>query len=191
MAQLLAYLALLIKWNRVYNLTAIRDEERMVSHHILDSLAVLSHLPDSNVLDVGSGAGLPGIPIAIARPGRPVTLLDSNHKKSAFLNQVVAELDLSAARVVTDRVENYHPQQLFTTVISRAFADLADFVKLAGHLGATEGALVAMKGLRPEAEIAQLPLPWKVAKVEPLKIPGLDASRHLVFLRQSAVLTTA
>jgi 16S rRNA (guanine527-N7)-methyltransferase len=188
---LLAYLALLIKWNRVYNLTAIRDQDRMVSHHILDSLAVLSHLPDGNVVDVGSGAGLPGIPIAIASVGRPVTLLDSNHKKSAFLNQVVAELGLSDVRVVTERVESYHPAQTFTTVISRAFADLADFVKLAGHLCAADGSLIAMKGLHPEAEIAQLPAPWEVEKVERLEIAGLEATRHLVFLRPSAVLTTA
>lgn len=189
--QLLAYLELLIKWNRVYNLTAIRDEDRMVSHHILDSLAVLGHLPDGNVVDVGTGAGLPGIPIAIARPGRPVTLLDSNHKKSAFLNQVVAELRLSDVRVVTERVENYHPERIFTAVISRAFAELADFVKLAGHLCAADGALIAMKGLHPEAEIAQLPSPWKVEKVERLDIPGLEATRHLVFLRPSAALITA
>lgn len=189
--QLLAYLELLIKWNRVYNLTAIRDEDRMVSHHILDSLAVLRHLPDGNVVDVGSGAGLPGIPIAIASAGRPVTLLDSNHKKSAFLNQVVAELRLSDARVVTERVERYRPEQTFTAVISRAFADLADFVKLAGHLCSPDGALIAMKGLHPEAEIVQLPSPWKVAKVERLEIPGLDATRHLVFLRPSAALSTA
>jgi 16S rRNA (guanine527-N7)-methyltransferase len=188
---LLAYLALLSKWNRVYNLTAIREEDRMVSHHILDSLAVLSHLPDGNVVDVGSGAGLPGIPIAIAGIGRPVTLLDSNHKKSAFLKQVVAELGLSDVRVVTERVESYHPAPTFTTVISRAFSDLADFVKLAGHLCSADGALIAMKGLHPEAEIAQLPAPWKVEKVERLEIPGLEATRHLVFLRPSAVLATA
>ncbi len=163
----------------------------MVSHHILDSLAVLSHLPDGNVVDVGSGAGLPGIPIAIAGIGRPVTLLDSNHKKSAFLKQVVAELGLSDVRVVTERVESYHPAPTFTTVISRAFSDLADFVKLAGHLCSADGALIAMKGLHPEAEIAQLPAPWKVEKVERLEIPGLEATRHLVFLRPSAVLATA
>ncbi|MEO8003292.1 MAG: 16S rRNA (guanine(527)-N(7))-methyltransferase RsmG [Betaproteobacteria bacterium] len=188
---MLAYLALLIKWNRIYNLTAIRDEERMVSHHILDSLAVLRHLPDGSVVDVGSGAGLPGIPIAIASVGRPVTLLDSNHKKSAFLNQVVAELRLPDVRVVTERVENYHSRQPFTTVISRAFAELADFVKLAGHLCAADGALIAMKGLHPDAEIALLPSPWEVEKVERLEIPGLEATRHLIFLRQSAITVTA
>ena len=191
MDQLLAYLVLLAKWNRVYNLTAIRDEHRMVSHHILDSLAVLSHLPAGNVLDVGSGAGLPGIPIAIASAGRSVTLLDSNHKKSAFLNQVVAELGLVDVRVVTERAESYHPAQTFVAVISRAFAELADFVKLAGHLCRADGALIAMKGLYPEAEIAQLPASWTVERVEPLNILGLEAQRHLVFLRSSAVFTTA
>lgn len=189
--QLLAYLALLAKWNRVYNLTAIRDEDRMVSHHILDSLAVLSHLPDGNVLDVGSGAGLPGMPIAIASGGRAVTLLDSNHKKTAFLNQVAAELRLSNVRVATDRAESYQPGNMFKIVISRAFADIADFVKLAGHLCGTDGMLIAMKGLHPEAEIQQLPAPWEVEKVERLDVPGLEATRHLVFLRPSAVFTPA
>lgn len=183
MDQLANYLDLLVKWNRVYNLTAIRDEAKLVSHHLLDSLAVVSHLPDGKIVDVGSGAGLPGIPIAISCPGREVTLLDSNHKKAAFLKQAIAELGLGTARVVTERVEAYRPAEPFKTVISRAFSDLADFIKLAGHLCASDGVMIAMKGLHPDEEIAQLPSTWKVEKVVRLEIPQLEASRHLVFMQ--------
>ena len=187
--QLASYLHLLVKWNRVYNLTAIRDEAKMVSHHVLDSLAVVNHLPDGNILDVGSGAGLPGIPIAISCPGRTITLLDSNHKKSAFLKQAIAELGLTTTQAVTARVEAYRPLETFKIVISRAFSDLADFVKLAGHLCAVDGVMIAMKGLHPDDEVAQLPASWKVDKTLRLEIPQLDASRHLVFLRSTPITT--
>lgn len=183
MDQLAAYLDLLVKWNRVYNLTAIRDEARLVSHHVLDSLAVVSHLPEGNLVDIGSGAGLPGIPVAIACPGRAVTLLDSNHKKGAFLKQAVAELGLAGTRVVIERAEAYRPGETFKTVISRAFSDLADFVKLAGHLCASDGVLIAMKGLYPDDEIAQLPASWGVRDTVRLEILPLEASRHLIFMR--------
>ena len=189
MDQLASYLELLVKWNRVYNLTAIRDEAKLVSHHVLDSLAVVSHLPDGNIVDVGSGAGLPGIPIAVSCPGRAVTLLDSNHKKSAFLRQAIAELGLASVQVVTERVEAYRPSESFKTVISRAFSDLADFVKVAGHLCASDGVMIAMKGLHPYDEIAQLPSSWKVERTLRLEIPQLDASRHLVFLRAIPITT--
>jgi 16S rRNA (guanine527-N7)-methyltransferase len=183
MDQLASYLELLVKWNRVYNLTAIRDEAKLVSHHLLDCLAVVSQLPGGNIVDVGSGAGLPGIPIAISCPGRAVTLLDSNHKKSAFLKQAIAELGLANVQVVTERVEVYRPSESFKTVISRAFSDLADFVKLAGHLCASDGVLIAMKGVHPDEEMAQLPSSWNVTKTVRLEIPQLEASRHLVFMR--------
>ena len=182
MDQLASYLDLLVKWNRVYNLTAIRDEAKLVSHHVLDSLAVVPHLPDGNIVDVGSGAGLPGIPIAIACPGRAVTLLDSNHKKGAFLKQAIAELGLTNTQLVIDRVEAYRPAELFKTVISRAFSDLADFIKLAGHLCAADGVMIAMKGLHPDEELAHVPSRWKVSKTLRLQIPQLEASRHLVFM---------
>jgi len=185
MDQLASYLDLLAKWNRVYNLTAIQDEAKLVSHHVLDSLAVISHLPCGDVLDVGSGAGLPGLPIAISCPGRAVTLLDSNHKKGAFLKQAIAELGIAAAQVVTERVEAYRPAELFKIVISRAFSDLADFVNLAGHLCAPDGVMIAMKGLYPNDEIAHLPSSWKVEKTVRLEIPQLDAARHLIFLRST------
>ncbi len=182
MEQLASYLDLLVKWNRVYNLTAIRDDAKLVSHHVLDSLAVVSHLPDGNLVDVGSGAGLPGIPIAISCPGRAVTLLDSSQKKGAFLRQVIAELGLATVQVVTERVEAYRPRGFFQTVISRAFSDLADFARLAGHLCAPDGVMIAMKGLHPDEELAQLPPSWKVKKTVRLEIPQLEASRHLVFM---------
>ena len=187
--QLASYLHLLVKWNRVYNLTAIRDEAKMVSHHVLDSLAVVNHLPDGNILDVGSGAGLPGIPIAISCPDRAVTLLDSNHKKSAFLKQAIAELGLTTTQAVTARVETYQPLETFKIVISRAFSDLADFVKLAGHLCAVDGVMIAMKGLRPDDEVGQLPASWKVDKTLRLEVPHLEASRHLIFLRSAPITT--
>ena len=187
--QLASYLHLLVKWNRVYNLTAIRDEAKMVSHHVLDSLAVVNHLPDGSILDVGSGAGLPGIPIAISCPDRAVTLLDSNHKKSAFLKQAIAELGLTTTQAVTARVETYQPLETFKIVISRAFSDLADFVKLAGHLCAVDGVMIAMKGLRPDDEVEQLPASWKVDKTLRLEVPHLEASRHLIFLRSAPITT--
>jgi 16S rRNA (guanine527-N7)-methyltransferase len=189
--QLASYLDLLVKWNKVYNLTAIRGDEKLVSHHLLDSLAVVRHLPDGNLLDVGSGAGLPGIPIAISCPGRAVTLVDSSQKKAAFLKQAVAELGLATVRVVTGRVEFYQPEELFRTVIARAFSDLADFVGLAGHLCAPDGVMVAMKGIRPGDEIAKLPSSWKVKEIVPLKIPYLEASRHLVFMQSDATTVTS
>lgn len=185
MEQLTSYLALLVKWNRVYNLTAIRDEVKLVSHHLLDSLAVVAHLPDGNLIDIGSGAGLPGIPIAISSPDRFLTLLDSNQKKGAFLKQAVAELGLPRAQVVIQRAETYRPAELFTTVVSRAFSDLTEFVKLAGHLCAPNGVMIAMKGVHPHEELAQLPTAWNVVKTLRLEVPQLEASRHLVFMRSS------
>ena len=182
--QLACYLGLLIKWNRVYNLTAIHDESKLVSHHVLDSLAVVGHLPDGTVVDVGSGAGLPGIPIAIARPGLEVGLLDSNHKKAAFLQQAVGELGLANTRVIVERAEIYRPLRLFNAVVSRAFSDLADFVRLAGHLCAPQGVMIAMKGLYPHDEIAQVPSCWQVETSSRLVIPQVEAARHLVFLRR-------
>jgi 16S rRNA (guanine527-N7)-methyltransferase len=181
--QLTHYLALLVKWNRVYNLTGIRNHAKLVTHHLLDCLAVIEHLPPGNVVDVGSGAGLPGVPIAITCPGRYVTLLDSNQKKSAFLRQVVAELGLSQANVISERVEAHRPTALFKIVISRAFSDLAGFVKLAGHLCAPDGVMIAMKGLNSSAELADLPSSWQVSSTVHLQVPELEASRHLVFVR--------
>lgn len=182
-AQLASYLELLAKWNRVHNLTAVRETEQMVVHHVLDSLSVLPHITGARrLLDVGSGAGLPGIPIAIARPDAHMTLLDSSHKKAAFLQQAKAELALANCDVVCERVEQWHPQQRFDAVLSRAFSDLADFVAQAQHLVAPGGRLIAMKGVYPFDEIARVPETHRVAQVVELQVPRLEAKRHLVFV---------
>lgn len=174
------YLDLLEKWNRVYNLTAIRERARMVTHHLLDSLSVLPHLRGPNVLDVGSGAGLPGIPVAIARPALRVTLLEANQKKSAFLTQAVGELRLANVTVVTERVESWRTEVRFDTIVSRAFADLGEFVSASGRLLAPQGVIAAMKGVHPFEEIERLPQGVRVLEVVRLAVPGLDAERHLV-----------
>ena len=181
-ATLERYLDLLEKWNRVYNLTAIRERSRMVTHHLLDSLAVLPHVRGPRVLDVGSGAGLPGIPLAVAGPALHVTLLESNHKKSAFLTQAVAELQLANVQVVMERVESWQPEARFDTIVSRAFAELGEFASLAGRLLAPQGVLAAMKGVHPFEEIERLPQGYRVERVVRLSVPGLDAERHLVLM---------
>jgi 16S rRNA (guanine527-N7)-methyltransferase len=190
-AKLLAYLALLDKWNRVYNLTAVRDAERMVSHHLLDSLVAVPYFQaegtgPSRVLDVGSGGGLPGIPLAIARPELQVTLIDSIAKKTAFLLQAKAELGLANLHVVTGRVEDFRPEAGFEIVTSRAFSDLKEFVTLTRHLLAPGGRWLAMKGLYPHEEIAVLPPDMKVSADYALAVPGLEASRHLIVVEPVA-----
>ncbi|MGZ5086250.1 MAG: 16S rRNA (guanine(527)-N(7))-methyltransferase RsmG [Usitatibacter sp.] len=183
LAQLEQYLELIAKWNRVHNLTAVRETEQMVVLHLLDSLSVLPHLDGARtVLDVGSGPGLPGIPIAIARPDVHVTLLDSSHKKCAFLQQAKTELALANVDVVCDRVENWRPSGKFDAAVSRAFSDLGDFVAQAQHLVAAGGRLIAMKGVYPFDEIARVPATHRVAKVLELRVPRLEAKRHLVFV---------
>lgn len=180
-ARLEAYLALLAKWNQTYNLTAVREEERMVSYHLLDSLTLVPQLNGgTRLLDVGSGGGMPGIPAAIARPDLQVVLLDSNHKKTTFLRQAVIELKLDNVEVITDRVEAFQPAEKFDRITSRAFAELAEFVKLTRHLLAPDGQYLAMKGVYPYEEIALLPEGFAVAEVVPLTVPGLDGERHLV-----------
>ena len=181
-AKLLAYLALLGKWNRVHNLTAVRDAERMVSHHLLDSLAAVPFFQGETVLDVGSGGGLPGIPLAIARPELQVTLIDSVAKKTAFLLQAKAELGLNNVKVVTGRVEDFRPGTRFDVITSRAFSDLKEFVTLTRHLLEPAGRWLAMKGLMPHEEIAYLPDWVKVSANHALLVPGLEASRHLIVL---------
>ena len=177
------HLNLIARWNRVHNLTAVRETEQMVVLHLLDSLSVLPYLESAaSVLDVGTGPGLPGVPIAIARPDARVTLLDSSHKKCAFLQQAKTELGLANVEVVRDRVENWKPAQKFDAVVSRAFSDLADFVAQAQHLVAPGGSLIAMKGVYPFDEIARVPASHRVARVLELHVPTLDAKRHLVFV---------
>jgi 16S rRNA (guanine527-N7)-methyltransferase len=182
--RLLAYLRLIEKWNRVHNLTAVREPERMVVHHLLDSLSVLPYIAQAaSLLDVGTGAGLPGIPLAIARPDMEVTLLDASHKKATFLRHVKSQLGLHNVHVVCERVEKWSPAALFDIVVSRAFAELVDFVLQAKHLAAPGGTLVAMKGVHPFEEIAKLPATHRVQDVVALRVPTLDAQRHLVLLK--------
>ena len=180
--RLLTYLTLLDKWNRVYNLTAVRETERMVSHHLLDSLAIMPYVEAGQVLDVGSGGGLPGIPLAIARPDLQVTLIDSIAKKTAFLLQAKAELGLENVAVVTGRVETHQDSAGFNTITSRAFSDLKEFVTLTRHLLAPGGRWLAMKGLYPHEEIAALPDWVQLSADHVLTIPNLDATRHLIIL---------
>jgi len=182
-ARLAAHLELIAKWNRVHNLTAVRETEQMVVLHLMDSLSVLPHLQGAHtIVDVGSGPGLPGIPVAIARPDARVTLLDSSHKKCAFLQQAKTELALENVDVVCDRVELWRPERRCDAVVSRAFSELADFVTQAQHLVAPGGQLIAMKGVYPFDEIARVPATHRVARVLELHVPRLEGKRHLVFV---------
>jgi 16S rRNA (guanine527-N7)-methyltransferase len=177
------HLQLVEKWNRVHNLTAVREASQMVVIHVLDSLTLLPHLEGArHVVDVGTGAGFPGIPLAIARPEISFTLLDSSHKKCTFLEQARAELGLSNVQVACERVEQFRPLTPFDTVVSRAFAELSDFVTQSKHLAAPGGRFLAMKGVYPFEEIARMPSTHRVSRVVELAVPTLDAKRHLVLL---------
>ena len=183
---LLAYIALLDRWNRTYNLTAIRDPRAMVALHLLDSLAMHPHVRDLGTLaDLGSGAGLPGIPLAIARPQLQVTLVESNGKKARFLREAVRTLGLGNARVVESRIEAFDAPAAFDAITARALATLPLILSLGGHLLKDDGVLLAMKGTLPADEIAALPDGWSVREVRPLAVPGLAAERHLVVVGRS------
>jgi 16S rRNA (guanine527-N7)-methyltransferase len=188
--RLMAYIALLVKWNASYNLTAVREPMAMVSHHLLDSLALLPHLPagsegDARLADVGSGAGLPGIPLALARPSWRVALIEASQKKAAFLRQAKIELGLANVEVHDGRVEELRSAQGFSIVVSRAFAELGDFIAACRHLLDRRGVLAAMKGKYPAQELAQVPA-GLTAKVIALRVPFLEAERHLVLCEQVA-----
>ncbi|RTL57691.1 MAG: 16S rRNA (guanine(527)-N(7))-methyltransferase RsmG [Rhodocyclaceae bacterium] len=181
--RLMAYLRLMVKWNRTYNLTAIRDEAEMVSHHLLDSLTLAPYVQGLDALaDVGSGAGLPGIPLALVFPELKITSIETVTKKVAFQQQAKIELKLANFTVLSARVEKTQGQ--FAAVTSRAFAELADFVNWSGHLLRPEGRLLAMKGVYPEEEIARLPRGWQVTESHELKVPGLVAQRHLIVIKK-------
>jgi 16S rRNA (guanine527-N7)-methyltransferase len=181
--KLIAYLALLAKWNKTYNLTAIRDPMQMVSHHLLDSLAVLPHLPPGALADVGSGGGLPGIPLAIAEPSRRIALNDANQKKAAFLQQAVIELQLGNAEVNAGRVQAWRPAERFACVVTRGFAELAQFIASCRHLVRADGVLAAMKGAYPREELERIPRDADCRDVRRLQVPLLAAERHLVLCR--------
>jgi len=182
--QLEEYLNLLQRWNKVYNLTAVRDPAQMSTLHIADSLSVAQYLQGASCLDVGSGAGLPGIPLAITQPERHFTLLDTNGKKTRFMQQAVLELGLKNVQVVQTRVESWQPAAPFDAVISRAFASLHDFVTFTGKHLRDGGILYAMKGRYPQGELTELPTGWTVCAEHPLHISGLDAERHLLELQR-------
>jgi 16S rRNA (guanine527-N7)-methyltransferase len=176
--KLLDYLALLQKWNKVYNLTAIRNQQ-MVSHHLLDSLAVVPHLWSGRWLDAGCGAGLPGLVLAISKPDWQFSLLDSNSKKTSFVQQAIIELGLHNANVHCARVEDWRPTERFDGIISRAFTNLGNFLRSTRHLVAPHCRWAAMKGA-PEQELANVPSGCRVDSIIPLCVPGLQSSRSLV-----------
>lgn len=180
-AQLLAFRDLLLKWNKTYNLTALRDPQQALSHHLLDSLAILPHVGPGPLLDVGSGGGLPGIPLAIARPELAVRMVDTVQKKATFLQQAAIQLGLKNVTVNHARVEELPGQ--YAQISSRAFAELGLFVELTRHLLAPGGRWLAMKGVRPDAEISALPADIVIESIIPLSVPGLDAERHLIILK--------
>ena len=182
-ARLALHLELISKWNRVHNLTAIRETSQMVVLHLLDSLSILPQLAGARTIaDVGTGPGFPGIPIAIVRDDATVTLVESSHKKCAFLQQAKTELELANVEIACERVERFNPPASFDAVVSRAFSDLSDFVAQAGHLVRPGGKLVAMTGVYPFDEIARVPSTHRVAQVLELHVPSLEAKRHLVVL---------
>lgn len=184
--RLLDYLALLARWNQAYNLTAIRDPREMLSKHLLDSLAMADFVDDERLADLGTGPGLPGIPLAIARPGLQVALVESNGKKARFLREAVRTLGLSNARVLESRAEAVDEPGGFDVVTARALDRLAGILAVGGHLLAPGGRVLAMKGLHPAEEIAELPPDWRVVAVHPLRVPGLPAERHLVEMTRTA-----
>jgi 16S rRNA (guanine527-N7)-methyltransferase len=186
--KLLEYLALFARWNAAYNLSAIRDPAQMLERHIIDSLSVvnLCGADTDPLIDVGSGGGLPGVPLAIMHPDRPITLLDSNGKKTRFLFQVASQLPLPNVRVINERLEEYAPAEQYRAVVSRAFASLSDMVLKSEHLLTPGGRFYAMKGKLPEDELSALPKGINVERVHTLSVPGCDADRHLVVLARSS-----
>ena len=184
--QLLQYLALLIKWNKAYNLTAVRNPDEMVSRHLLDSLSVVQYVEPygNDWLDVGSGGGMPGVPLAIIFPKRKFTLLDSNGKKTRFLTQVKLELKLYNLEVIHNRVEAFTPAGAFSGIISRAFSSLADFTNWTRHLGDTNSHWLAMKGVHPDDELQALPEDFRLDSCQILKVPGCQGQRHLLILQR-------
>jgi 16S rRNA (guanine527-N7)-methyltransferase len=178
---LVDFVGLLGRWNEAYNLTAVREPEQMVVRHVLDSLAVLPFVQGPRVIDIGTGPGLPGIPLALARPQMQFVLLDSNAKKISFVRQAIVQLGLKNVEAVQERVEKYRPAAKFNSLLSRAYASLADMLAGANHLCAPGGEFLAMKGLYPQEELAEI-APAYAARVEALQVPGLEAARHLVII---------
>ncbi len=179
-SRLIKYVELLNKWNKTYNLTAVRKPEQMITRHLFDSLSICPYVRGKRLLDVGTGAGLPGIPLAIVFPERHFTLLDSNNKKTRFVTQAVSELELSNVDVVQSRVEEFQSAELFDTIITRAYSTIGDMVKQTSHLLAIDGIFLAMKGVNPMTEIGELSVDYVVKESHVIKVPGLEEARHLL-----------
>ncbi len=180
------FVLLLHKWNGVYNLTSVRDVKLMLTRHILDSIVIHPFLQGQQILDVGSGAGLPGIPLAILNPQLHFTLLDSNNKKTRFIQQAVTEMGLENVSVVTDRVEAFQSEQRFDTVTARAYSAIENLIAGVQHLLSEDAVILAMKGTYPLAELESIPQGFRIDRVEPLQVPGMDAERHLVIITATA-----
>jgi len=178
------FLRLLDKWNTVYNLTSVRDPGLMVTRHIMDSLVVSPFLQGQQVLDVGSGAGLPGIPLAIINPDTEFTLLDSNQKKTRFMQQAITELKLENVTVISQRIESFRPEQPFDTIIARAYSNMETLITGTQNLLAVDAVILAMKGTYPMAELENIPDGYRIWKIEKLDVPGLNAERHLVLIKE-------
>ena len=186
--QLLRFIALMAKWNAVYNLTAIRDESRMLTHHLLDALSIARFIPkDSTLIDIGSGGGVPGIPLAIARPDLNVLSVEPNSKKASFQQQVRIDLGLDNFDVQAARAEAVELPENRDFIVSRAFGDLADFIKVAGHLLKPDGQMLAMKGVYPDEEVRAIPPGWSLLRAEELQVPGVEGARHLLWLTRTPV----
>ena len=185
-SRLLQFVELLQKWNRTYNLTAIKQPEEMITKHILDSLAVLPYVNGPRILDVGTGPGIPGIPLALAMPEHSFVLLDSNNKKTRFITQAITELGIDNVQVVTARIENYEPEIVFNTVIARAYTSLENLIQSSGHCCTNSAQILAMKGLYPATELQHIPESYSLNRVIELQVPGLDVQRHLVVIQKLA-----
>jgi 16S rRNA (guanine527-N7)-methyltransferase len=186
--QLIAYLEMLQRWNKAYNLTAIREPIQMVRLHLLDSLAVHPFIKDAkDIIDVGTGPGLPGIPLAILNPDINFTLLDSNGKKTRFLFQAINDLSLANAREINQRVEKYQPEQFFDIVLSRAFSSISDMLTQCSHLVSNSGCFLAMKGKKPDSELSQIAKEYKVVDLSQINVPQVDSERHLIKIKKTGV----
>jgi len=186
--QMIQYINLLAKWNRTYNLTAVRDPKQMITRHLLDSLSILPYIKGDYILDIGSGAGLPGIPLALCLPDFDFTLLDSNGKKTRFMTQVIKELSIDNVRVEKSRVEDFSPEMKFDSIVARAFSSIANLMKEANHLCKETGQILAMKGTYPLAEVEEVENAAELVKVIKLEVPGVNAERHLAIVNYASVL---